>query len=234
MITYLNAAQATAVDVELMGTLGFSLDQLMELAGLSCAAAVAEAYPLETHPRVLVVAGPGNNGGDGLVAARHLTHFGYTVDVFYPKPTQRPIFQGLVTQLESLNLAFVELAAFSASDLDRSYDVIMDAVFGFSFEGDVRAPFDVILPKLQATCTPIASVDIPSGWSVDGEGQAPEAVQPSMLISLTAPKLCAQRLPVGVLHFLGGRFVPPAIRDKYNISHPPYPGTSQVVQLAHL
>ena len=53
-ITYLNAAQATAVDVELMGTLGFSLDQLMELAGLSCAAAVAEAYPLETHPRVLV------------------------------------------------------------------------------------------------------------------------------------------------------------------------------------
>ena len=62
-----------------MGSLGFTLDQLMELAGLSCAEALAKAYPLEAHAKVLVVAGPGNNGGDGLVAARHLTHFGYTV-----------------------------------------------------------------------------------------------------------------------------------------------------------
>jgi len=61
-----------------MGPLGFSIDQLMELAGLSCAEATATAFP-ERSRKVLVVAGPGNNGGDGLVAARHLTHFGYTV-----------------------------------------------------------------------------------------------------------------------------------------------------------
>ena len=68
--------QAQQLDEELMGPLGFSVDQLMELAGLSVASAASTEYPPSTHPRVLVVAGPGNNGGDGLVAARHLHHFG--------------------------------------------------------------------------------------------------------------------------------------------------------------
>jgi NAD(P)H-hydrate repair Nnr-like enzyme with NAD(P)H-hydrate epimerase domain len=58
---------------------GFSIDQLMELAGLSVAASLADVYPPDTLLRVLVLAGPGNNGGDGLVAARHLAHWGYDV-----------------------------------------------------------------------------------------------------------------------------------------------------------
>ncbi len=67
--------------------LGFSVDQLMELAGLSVAQALAAEYPPEREGgaggrrRVLVLAGPGNNGGDGLVAARHLHHWGYDVKV---------------------------------------------------------------------------------------------------------------------------------------------------------
>lgn len=44
----------------------------MELAGLACAQTLATVYKRETHPRVLVCCGPGNQGGDGLVAARHL------------------------------------------------------------------------------------------------------------------------------------------------------------------
>ena len=64
-----------------MGPLGFSVDQLMELAGLSVASAVRAEYPPASCARVLVIAGPGNNGGDGLVAARHLHHFGYAVAV---------------------------------------------------------------------------------------------------------------------------------------------------------
>ena len=64
-----------------MGPLGFSVDQLMELAGLSVACSVYAEYPPSSHERVLVIAGPGNNGGDGLVAARHLYHFGYAVEV---------------------------------------------------------------------------------------------------------------------------------------------------------
>lgn len=86
-LTYIDAETAKAIDAHLMGKEGaFSLDQLMELAGLSIAQTVASIFPLgpplppdangikqkRTNERVLVCCGPGNQGGDGLVAARHL------------------------------------------------------------------------------------------------------------------------------------------------------------------
>lgn len=49
-------------------------------------------------------------------------------------------------------------------------------------------------------------------------------------MSLTAPKLCAKKF-AGPHHFLGGRFVPPAIIDKYGLRLPPYPGTSMCVRI---
>ena len=126
-----------------MGPLGFSVDQLMELAGLSVAASLAAEYPPDSHPSVLVIAGPGNNGGDGLVAARHLHHFGYAVAVCYPKPTDKPLYNGLVTQCRSLGLPFLEAGALGA--LGERYDIVLDAMFGFSFAGPPRPPFDAIL-----------------------------------------------------------------------------------------
>lgn len=76
-VTYLGQEAARDFDNALFNEYQFSIDQLMEVAGLCCAHAVARAYPLQGGGdggggRVLVVCGPGNNGGDGLVAARHL------------------------------------------------------------------------------------------------------------------------------------------------------------------
>lgn len=100
----LGQREAQQLDVDLMSEEGgFRLEQLMELAGLSCAQALQDAYPdLKQFSRILVCCGPGNQvrscilsyfvetqtavtfafraktkGGDGLVAARHLWHFGY-------------------------------------------------------------------------------------------------------------------------------------------------------------
>ena len=84
------------------------------------------------------MAGPGNNGGDGLVAARHLTHFGYSVDVFYPKRPARPIFTGLTTQLEALELRFLSAEEFMGTALEGAYDIILDGIFGFSFRGSTK------------------------------------------------------------------------------------------------
>ena len=69
---YLGQQAAQQLDQKLFQS--FSVDMLMELAGLSVAEAVTHVSP--KPGRVLVFAGPGNNGGDGLVAARHLSHFG--------------------------------------------------------------------------------------------------------------------------------------------------------------
>merc|ERR1719235_2622441 len=95
---------------------GFSIDQLMELAGLSVATALAEEYPATTHPKVVLICGPGNNGGDGLVAARHLFQFGYAPTVYYPKPGEGDLFSRLQVQLGQLDIpsvpALPDLAGF--------------------------------------------------------------------------------------------------------------------------
>lgn len=67
------------------------------------------------------------------------------------------------------------------------------------------------------------SVDIPSGWDVE-TGPPEGGIQPEMLISLTAPKKSAEHFK-GKYHYLGGRFVPPKLEEKYGMNLPKYPGT---------
>jgi NAD(P)H-hydrate epimerase len=88
-------------------------------------------------------------------------------------------------------------------------DVILDAIFGFSFKPPIRTPFDAVLPLLNETRLPIVSVDIPSGWDVEQGNNLGVGLRANVLISLTAPKQ-------GVVdfrgrHFLGGRFVPKCV-----------------------
>lgn len=88
-------------------------------------------------------------------------------------------------------------------------DVILDAIFGFSFQPPVRAPFDAALPLLTASGLPIVSVDIPSGWDVEKGNAAGVGLNPDVLLSLTAPKEGARGFRGR--HFLGGRFVPKCV-----------------------
>ncbi|XP_063137676.1 NAD(P)H-hydrate epimerase isoform X1 [Rattus norvegicus] len=110
-VKYLSQEEAQAVDEELFNEYQFSVDQLMELAGLSCATAIAKAYPptsmSKSPPTVLVICGPGNNGGDGLVCARHLKLFGYQPTIYYPKRPNKPLFTGLVTQCQKMDIPFL-------------------------------------------------------------------------------------------------------------------------------
>ena len=84
-VKLLGQEEAIALDQELFNEYAFSVDQLMELAGLSCAHAVAKAFPESRGQKVLALCGPGNNGGDGLVCARHLAMLGYEPVIHYPK-----------------------------------------------------------------------------------------------------------------------------------------------------
>ncbi|KAG7103784.1 hypothetical protein HYQ46_001449 [Verticillium longisporum] len=62
----LGAKAAAALDKDLMSAGAFSIDQLMELAGLSVSQAVYKVHPPSKGRNILVACGPGNNGGDGL------------------------------------------------------------------------------------------------------------------------------------------------------------------------
>jgi len=228
-LKYLNQKEATQLDEELMGpVIAYSTEQLMELAGLSSAMAVHRTYPARTHPRALIVCGPGNNGGDGLVCSRHMRLFGYSAcTVCYPKRTDRPLYKSLVAQAQATQVTFVD----SLPDaFETQFDVVVDAIFGFSFKGDIRAPFDTIIRRLTQCKIPVASIDIPSGWDVNEGNVSGHGLNPQMLISLSAPKLCAKKFQG--IHWLGGRFVPPSVATKFEMNLPQYPGDEQVVLLS--
>jgi NAD(P)H-hydrate epimerase len=251
----MNANLAIALDQELMTEPGFSLEQLMELAGLSVAEAVYQVLTTavasaakedggttatsknqkqtgspSNRLRVLVVCGPGNNGGDGLVAARHLVMFGMECTVVYPKQNSARHFVNLIRQCEDVGIPVLT----DMPDKLNKYTAVVDAIFGFSFHGEPREPFATILQQMLAAQKEHGivtfAVDVPSGWNVDEGDVAGTGFVPDVLISLTAPKYCAKEFPGR--HFVGGRFLPPVLGAKYGIRMPQYPGVSQVVEVS--
>ncbi|KAK6071141.1 ai-bp family protein [Seiridium cupressi] len=225
----LGAKAAAALDKELMSTGAFSIDQLMELAGLSVSQVVYRVHPLNQGSRILVACGPGNNGGDGLVAARHLKQYGYQPTIYYPKRSKNELYQRLAKQLEDLEVPFVE----DFPSAVQSTDHIVDAIFGFSFSGEVREPFPAVIKALEETKLPVTSVDAPSSWNIEDGPPASglgSSFMPEFLISLTAPKPLVKHFKGR--HFVGGRFVSPSIAKKYDFEVPEYRGLDQIVEVS--
>ncbi|KAI1747236.1 YjeF N-terminal domain-containing protein [Xylaria castorea] len=223
----LSGKAAAALDKELMSTGAFSIDQLMELAGLSVSQVVYHVHPPNKGNRILIACGPGNNGGDGLVAARHLRHYGYQPSVYYPKRSKNDLYQRLAKQLEDLEVAFVD----DFTSAMKSVDHIVDAVFGFSFSGEVREPFPAVIKALEETKIPVTSIDAPSSWDIENgppQSGLGSKFKPAYLVSLTAPKPLVRHFKGR--HFIGGRFVSPAIAKKYDFEVPNYQGVDQFAE----
>ncbi|KAI9676104.1 MAG: hypothetical protein M1817_000848 [Caeruleum heppii] len=196
----LSARNAAALDKDLMTAGGFSLDQLMELAGLAVSQAVYKVHPLNLGKRILVACGPGNN-----------------------EPRQR-----LATQLRQLEVPFT---ADFGSALKES-DHVVDAIFGFSFSGEIREPFPSVIEALESTRIPVTSVDAPSSWSIEDGPPASgpgRDFQPAALVSLTAPKPLVKFFKGR--HFVGGRFLSPQMALKYDLEVPTFIGLDQVAEI---
>lgn len=163
------------------------------------------------------------------MAARHLKLFGFEPSVYYPKRTNKELYTNLTHQCASMKINFLNDIP-DVDVLDKDFDLIVDALFGFSFKPPVRPEFVKVIDNLEKTKLPVCSIDIPSGWDVEDGHPVEGGIQPDMLISLTAPKKCAEYFK-GQYHFLGGRFVPYDLEKKYNLNLPSYPGTECCVQL---
>ncbi|KAL4943404.1 hypothetical protein BDV06DRAFT_211057 [Aspergillus oleicola] len=226
----ISSKDAASLDEDLMGVGGFSLDQLMELAGLSVSQAAYRVHPPSKGKDVLVICGPGNNGGDGLVAARHLAHYGYKPMIYYPKEGKKDIYKGLKTQLSALNVPFISPTDFPSTLQNTS--LIIDAIFGFSFGGPLRDPFPEIISAMENSSKPVLAVDAPSSWDIEGgppENGPGSKFMPEYLISLTAPKPCVKFYKGR--HFVGGRFLARGVAEKYGLDVPGYQGVDQVLEV---
>lgn len=238
----LSSKTAAALDVSLMSTLGYTLEQLMELAGLSVAQAIQHDFQPKSYPNVLVLCGPGNNGGDGLVAARHLSLFGYpNVKVYWPIQGKNPFYENLKTQLELFDIEVIKKHDMNIlTSLMYETDLVVDALFGFSFHPPLRPPFDeivkVMVEQQKKKGLEVFAVDVPTGWDVDNgpcKETYTEDYMPNALISLTAPKPCSVKISPTVKHYLGGRFISQKIADKWDFQVPKYEGGNQFVKMSN-
>lgn len=219
-VTYVDADLAKAIDDRLMSQPGYSIDQLMELAGYSVACAAHDmlhSKPSSNTGTVYILCGPGNNGGDGLVAARHLKHFGFNPIVVYPKQSSGAIFTNLVHQLDGLRIPVVK----TLPDLQDA-SLIIDGLFGFSFKGPSREPFTFMIASMQSLQESISilSIDVPSGWDVNLGDVHGTGFEPSATISLTLPKKCMKSYRG--IHYVGGRFMPPFLAEELQLRMPNY------------
>lgn len=196
------AAEMRAVD-ERAQEYGVTVERLMENAGYQ----VADLVRAEFGGRVAVYAGPGNNGGDGLVAARRLHGWGFDVAVVLAtREMDGPAGEALAT-LERLDVPLHDPGE------EVEADVAVDALLGLGLDGPPREPFDRLVAAVNSADRVVA-VDVPTGVDADtGEVYEPH-VDADATVTLALPK---QGLldcpPCGDLHLADIGVPPAALRD---------------------
>ena len=174
---------------------GISLLQMMEQAGSHLAELASLRLGGDLHDRrVLVAVGPGNNGGGGLVAARHLVNRGARARVVLARPARRLSEAGrhqLATLLEmgvSCCMAVYDISDAEIDDELARADLVIDAVLGYRGRG---APHDEVATLVQHIASAegrILSLDLPSGVDPDSGDAAEPAIRAAATLTLALPK----------------------------------------------
>ncbi len=176
-----------AVDRWAIEEQGIAEADLMEAAGTALAEAVAGLAP---QGPLRIVCGKGNNGGDGLVAARHLRGLGFELEVL-------ELEQGVPGDLD----AWLEGAG-----------AVIDAIFGTGFKGEPREPAAAAIEAINRCGAPVVACDIASGVDASSGEVAGAAVKADLTISFHAAKV-GHRVAPGKWHSGELRVVPIGIPD---------------------
>jgi ADP-dependent NAD(P)H-hydrate dehydratase / NAD(P)H-hydrate epimerase len=185
------AAEMREIDRASSERFGVASLSLMENAGGAVAEFVAAEYP--TAKRVGVVCGKGNNGGDGLVAARKLHMAGKDVQLLllaepaelrgdaaemFGKLPMKPVMANSQAELESEPAKGV---------LDA--EVLIDAILGTGFHPPVSGVYAAAIAAVNASSAAVIAVDIPSGADADLTGEQSGAVaRADAIVTFTAPR----------------------------------------------
>lgn len=192
----LTAAEMGEADRRTAEEFAVPLASLMEQAGAAVAKFCLRHYPVANA--ITVLCGKGNNGGDGLVAARYLAAAGRKVRVLLIG--QESDFKGeaaaAMRQLraEAASVVVESLAKETAdaqmNDALSSAGLIVDALVGTGFKPPMRGRAAELRDKVAQLTTPVVAVDLPSGWDADSLAmRADSAFRADAVVTFTAPKL---------------------------------------------
>ncbi|MEA3403709.1 MAG: NAD(P)H-hydrate dehydratase [Armatimonadota bacterium] len=171
---------------------------LMENAGRAVARSCEELLEELTPGRVVIVAGRGNNGGDGFVAARWLHWAGYEVEVLL-------LAEG--EELSGSAATNYQFAARMGVPIDEGADrallderlpgaaLIVDGVLGTGIAGEVRGTARQAIEAMNAAEAPVVAVDIPSGVDADTGAVLGDAVRAHTTVTMALPKLGLYQYP---------------------------------------
>ncbi len=191
------AEQMAAIDGRATKFFGIDLRQLMECAGLTVAGFARERFGHVKNRRIVVLVGKGNNGGDGLVAARHLTNWGAKVAVFIAgHPDQlSPVTREQLGVAKSMFVPqFYPTNENQMEEELKNTDFIIDALLGSGSKG---APMELtarLIERANAAKKSILAVDLPSGLDPDTGAAAGACIRAKWTLALTLPKKgCLER-----------------------------------------
>jgi hydroxyethylthiazole kinase-like uncharacterized protein yjeF len=192
----LTAEEMGAADRLTVEEFGISIQTLMEAAGHAVATFCQRRYA--TASQVVVVCGKGNNGGDGLVAARALALAGKGVLVILlgrmdeVRGEAAVALRRLREEVSSVNIHEVvdEAGLQACSSMISETGVLIDAVVGTGFKPPLGGLAASLREMLEGFDTPVVAVDLPSGWDADSMKQTVEgAFRADAVVTFTAPKI---------------------------------------------
>lgn len=216
----LTVEQMRDVDAAASAEYGISTASLMEHAGYQIAAHVREHH-LQAD-RIHVYCGAGNNGGDGMVAARRLASWGFDVLAILASRN----LSGLpAEQLWALERSDASIADAPSGDPD----VVVDALLGTGLHGDPQEPYAVLIETVNDAWADTIAVDVPSGVDADtGEPAAPH-VDADTTITFGLPKQGLLGCDAAGQLVLADIGLPPGIYARFDIEPPqPFSRSSRV------
>lgn len=177
----LTAAQSGIADRYAMEEIHIPSLVLMERASLAVAEKVLSEYT--ENSRILIAAGTGNNGGDGVAIARMLFEKGFSPEILLAGDPAKysPQMKQQLDIISYYKPVFIE-------HIEKEYDLIVDAVFGFGLFREVRGVFAEIIREINESHAKVISVDIPSGIHTDTGEVMGTAVRADETVTFTAGK----------------------------------------------
>ena len=190
------AAEMRQIDQHTIEGIGIPGIVLMETAGSAIVHALQQHYP--TCKRIGILAGKGNNGGDGIVIARQLAHIGHNVHLFLVSPSDSFTGEAAVNLqiAQNLELRIDEILTEAAPRTEKgvplnhitSCELLVDAIFGTGLHGEVREPIATLINTINNLSIPILSVDLPSGLDADTGSPLGTCVRADRTVTIGLPK----------------------------------------------